>query len=129
MCSSDLPAFFIHPAEASHGDLGMITENDMVIMLSNSGETKELFDTLNYCKRHNIKIAAITMKEKSTLVNNSDFLLKLPSQKETSSIAAPTTSALMSLSLGEAIVTALHDAKNFSKQDQKSAVSRKSVNL
>ena len=64
LASTGTPSFFIHPAEASHGDLGMITDNDMVIMLSNSGETKELFDTLNYCKRYNIKIAAITMKEK-----------------------------------------------------------------
>ncbi len=119
LASTGTPSFFIHPAEASHGDLGMITDNDMVIMLSNSGETKELFDTLNYCKRYNIKIAAITMKEKSTLASNSDFLLKLPTQKETSSIAAPTTSALMSLSLGDALVTALHDAKGFSKEDFK----------
>lgn len=119
LASTGTPAFFIHPGEASHGDLGMITENDMVIMLSNSGETKELFDTVNYCKRYNIKIAAITMHEKSTLAQNSDFLLKLPSQKETSSIAAPTTSALMSLSLGDAIVTSLHDAKGFSKEDFK----------
>ena len=119
LASTGTPAFFIHPGEASHGDLGMITEDDMVIMLSNSGETKELFDTVNYCKRYNIKIVAITMKENSTLAQNSDFLLKLPSQKETSSIAAPTTSALMSLSLGDAIVTSLHDAKGFSKEDFK----------
>lgn len=119
LASTGTPAFFIHPGEASHGDLGMITEKDMVIMLSNSGETKELFDTINYCKRYNIKIAAITMQENSTLAQNSDFILKLPSQKETSSIAAPTTSALMSLSLGDAIVTALHDAKGFSKEDFK----------
>ena len=119
LASTGTPAFFIHPGEASHGDLGMITEDDMVIMLSNSGETKELSDTVNYCKRYNIKIAAITMKENSTLAQNSDFLLKLPSQKETSSIAAPTTSALMSLSLGDAIVTSLHDAKGFSKEDFK----------
>lgn len=119
LASTGTPTFFIHPGEASHGDLGMITEKDMVIMLSNSGETKELFDTINYCKRYNIKIAAITMQENSTLAQNSDFVLKLPSQKETSSIAAPTTSALMSLSLGDAIVTALHDAKGFSKEDFK----------
>jgi arabinose-5-phosphate isomerase len=119
LASTGTPAFFIHPGEASHGDLGMITEDDMVIMLSNSGETKELFDTVNYCKRYDIKIASITMKENSTLAQNSDFLLKLPSQKETSSIAAPTTSALMSLSLGDAIVTSLHDAKGFSKEDFK----------
>ena len=119
LASTGTPAFFIHPGEASHGDIGMITENDMVIMLSNSGETKELFDTVNYCKRFNIKIAAITMKETSTLAQNSDFLLKLPNQKETSSISAPTTSSLMSLSLGDAIVTSLHDARGFSKEDFK----------
>jgi arabinose-5-phosphate isomerase len=119
LASTGTPAFFIHPAEASHGDLGMITDNDMVIMLSNSGETKELFDTIDYCKRYNIKIAAITMKEDSTLAKHCDFLLKLPTQHETSSIAAPTTSALMSLSLGDALVTTLHDIKRFSKENFK----------
>jgi len=82
LASTGTPAFYIHPGEASHGDLGMITEIDMVIMLSNSGETKELFDTINYCKRFNIKIAAITMNGNSTLGKSSDFLLKLPMQQE-----------------------------------------------
>ncbi|PCJ29585.1 MAG: KpsF/GutQ family sugar-phosphate isomerase [Rickettsiales bacterium] len=119
LASTGTPAFFTHPAEASHGDLGMITKADLVIMLSNSGETKELFDTIDYCKRYNIKIASITMKEGSTLAKNSDFLLKLPTQKESSAIAAPTTSALMTLSLGDSIVTALHEAKDFTKEDFK----------
>ncbi len=119
LASTGTPSFYIHPGEASHGDLGMITQHDMVIMLSNSGETKELFDTLNYCKRFNIKIAAITMRNDSTLAENSDYLLKLPKQQETSSISAPTTSALMTLSLGDALVTSLHDARGFSKCDFK----------
>ncbi len=119
LASTGTPAFFIHPGEASHGDLGMITSQDLVIMLSNSGETKELFDTVNYCKRYNIKIAAMTMKKGSTLAINSNFLLNLPVQKESSSISAPTTSALMTLSFGDALVTALHEAKGFSKEDFK----------
>jgi len=119
LASTGTPAFFIHPSEASHGDLGMITDIDLVIMLSNSGETKELFDTVNYCKRYNIPIAAITMKEHSSLANNSDFLLTLPIQSESSTLSAPTTSALMTLSLGDALVTALHEAKGFTQDDFK----------
>ena len=119
LASTGTPAFYIHPGEASHGDLGMITEIDMVIMLSNSGETKELFDTINYCKRFNIKIAAITMNSNSTLGKSSDFLLKLPTQSETSSISAPTTSSLMTLSIGDALVTTLHQSKGFTKEDFK----------
>lgn len=119
LSSTGTPAFYIHPGEASHGDLGMITEIDMVIMLSNSGETKELFDTINYCKRFNIKIAAMTMNANSTLGKSSDFLLNLPIQTETSSISAPTTSSLMTLSLGDALVTTLHQSKGFTKEDFK----------
>ncbi len=119
LSSTGTPAFYIHPGEASHGDLGMITEMDMVIMLSNSGETKELFDTINYCKRFNIKIAAITMNNNSTLGKSSDFILKLPLQNETSSLSAPTTSSLMTLSLGDALVTTLHQSKGFTKEDFK----------
>ena len=119
LASTGTPAFFIHPAEASHGDLGMITRADLVIMLSNSGETKELFDTIDYCKRYNIKIAAMTMQEGSTLATNSDYILKVPQMKESSVISAPTTSALMMLSLGDAIVTTLHEARGFTKDDFK----------
>lgn len=119
LSSTGTPSLYVHPGEASHGDLGMITDNDLVIMISNSGETKELFDTINYCKRFNIKIAAITMKIESTLAQNSSFLLLLPKQKESSNIAAPTTSALMTLSLGDAIVTSLHEAKGFTADDFK----------
>lgn len=119
LASTGTPAFYIHPSEASHGDLGMITNADLVILLSNSGETKELFDTVNYCKRFNIKMAAITMKENSTLAKHSDFLLNLPAQEESSDLSAPTTSALMALSIGDALVTVLHKTKGFSKHDFK----------
>lgn len=119
LASTGTPAFYIHPAEASHGDLGMITHSDLVILLSNSGETKELFDTINYCKRFDIKVAAITMKKDSTLAKHADFLLNLPSQKESSDISAPTTSALMALSIGDALITTLHNIKGFTKHDFK----------
>lgn len=117
LASTGTPAFYIHPAEASHGDLGMITKADMVFMLSNSGESRELFDTINYCKRFAIKIIAATMNPDSTLAKNSDFLLTIPTIKEASLLSAPTTSALMMLALGDAIVVSLHEAKGFSKDD------------
>ena len=119
LSSTGTPALYIHPGEASHGDLGMITKNDIVIMISNSGETRELHDTINYCKKLNIKSVAITMKENSTLAKNSDFLLQLPQANETSVIAEPTTSALMTLSLGDALVTVLHEARGFTFEDFK----------
>ena len=115
--STGTAAYYVHPSEASHGDLGMITENDAVIMLSNSGETKELLTIINYCKRFSIKIIGITMKANSSLASNSDFLLLMPEIKEASSIAAPTTSAVMMLSLGDAITIAVQEAKGFSKDD------------
>lgn len=117
--STGTAAFYIHPAEASHGDLGMVTQEDLVIMLSNSGETKELLDIINYCKRFAIKIVGMTMKPSSTLAVNSDFLLIIPVIKEASSIAAPTTSALMMLALGDALTIAVQEAKGFSHDDFK----------
>jgi arabinose-5-phosphate isomerase len=117
LASTGTPAFYIHPSEASHGDLGMITKSDIVLMLSNSGETKELFDTINYCKRFSIKMVAMTMNPDSTLAKNSDFLLTIPVIKEASLLSAPTTSALMMLALGDAITISLHEAKGFSKDN------------
>ncbi len=117
LASTGTPAFYIHPSEASHGDLGMITKSDIVFMLSNSGETKELVDTINYCKRFSIKMVAMTMNPDSNLAKNSDFLLTIPTIKEASLISAPTTSALMMLALGDAITISLHEAKGFTKDD------------
>ena len=119
LASTGTPAFYLHPAEASHGDLGMVTQKDMVLMISNSGETRELFDTINYCKNYDIKIAAITMRPDSTLGSNADFLLDLPSCSEMSALSAPTTSALMTLCLGDTLQTILHEAKGFTKEDFK----------
>ncbi|WP_375331937.1 SIS domain-containing protein [Candidatus Tisiphia endosymbiont of Temnostethus pusillus] len=115
--STGTAAFYLHPAEASHGDLGMVTDNDVVFMLSNSGETKELFDIMKYCKRFSIKIIAMTMNVNSTIAINSDFLLLIPRINEASYIAAPTTSSVMMLSLGDALTTSVHEARGFSEDD------------
>lgn len=115
--STGTAALYIHPAEASHGDLGMITEEDLVIMLSNSGETKELVDIINYCKRFAIKIVAMTMQKNSNLAAGCNFLLLIPKSQEASLIAAPTTSALMMLALGDALTITVQEAKGFSQDD------------
>ncbi|AFC71211.1 KpsF/GutQ family sugar-phosphate isomerase [Rickettsia australis] len=117
--STGMPAFYLHPAEASHGDLGMVTRNDLVIMLSNSGETKELFNIIEYCKNSSIKIAAMTMNKNSTLAKRSDFLLILPEYQEASLIGAPTISSLIMLSLGDALMTVIHEKRGFTKDDFK----------
>jgi arabinose-5-phosphate isomerase len=115
--STGMPAFYLHPAEASHGDLGMITQDDLVIMLSNSGETKELFDIIEYCQSSSIKIAIMTMNKGSTLALKSDFLLILPKFSEASLISAPTISSLMMLSLGDALTTTIHEKRGFTKDN------------
>ncbi|MBO6257343.1 SIS domain-containing protein, partial [bacterium] len=78
LASTGTPSFFVHPAEASHGDLGMITEDDVVIAISNSGESRELVDILNYCKRFGIKLIAITKNSESSLGKAGDIVLLLP---------------------------------------------------
>jgi arabinose-5-phosphate isomerase len=114
--STGTPALFIHPAEASHGDLGMITEGDMVFLLSNSGDTKELTDIINYCKRFSIPIVGITMNQDSNLAKYCDHLLLLPKYKEASSINAPTTSCSMMLALGDALIVATHEFKGLTHE-------------
>lgn len=110
-------AIFLHPAEASHGDLGIIKEKDIIIILSKSGETKELIPIVDYSKRSNLKLGLITMKANSNLANMCDFILLLPEIKEASLIDAPTTSSLMMLSIGDALTIAVQEAKGFSKLD------------
>jgi arabinose-5-phosphate isomerase len=119
LASTGTPSFFVHPAEASHGDLGMITKSDIVIMLSNSGETLELNDTMTYCKKFNVPIIAITMKKDSPLALSSNYLLLIPELVEASSVSAPTTSALLMLALGDALVICLHEARGFSESNFK----------
>lgn len=119
LASTGTAALYIHPAEASHGDLGMITGDDVVILLSNSGETKEIFDIINYCKRFSIEIAGITMKTQSSLALASNYLLNLPITPESSLISAPTTSALMMLALGDALMMSIYEARGFTTDDFK----------
>lgn len=117
MASTGTAAFSIHPGEASHGDLGMITKDDVVILLSNSGETKELKDIIYYCKRFSIPMIGIVRRQDSELANASDAPLVLPEIPEATSIKAPTTSTTMMLALGDALAIALMEAKGFNNTD------------
>lgn len=117
LASTGTPAFFIHPAEASHGDLGMITKNDIVILLSNSGETKELRDIIYYCKRFEIPIIGIIRKLDSELGNASTIALSIPAIKEANEVNAPTTSTTMMLALGDCIAVSLIEARGFTAQN------------
>lgn len=117
LASTGTPAFFIHPAEASHGDLGMITNNDVVILLSNSGETKELRDIIFYCRRFEIPIIAMVRRAESDLVKSSTIAFVLSKIPEANKVNAPTTSTTMMLALGDAIAVSLIDAKNFNDEN------------
>lgn len=118
LASTGTPSYFVHPAEASHGDLGMITEDDVIIAISNSGESKELADVINYCKRFGIKIIAITKNSKSTLGEASDIILELPKIKEACPLGlAPTSSTTVTLVLGDVLTTGMIERKGFSKED------------
>lgn len=117
LASTGTPAYFVHPAEASHGDLGMITSADAVLALSNSGQTFELADILAYTKRFSIPLIAIVGKSPSALADAADICLLLPDVAEASPVNAPTTSTTMSLALGDAIAVSLLTRKGFSKED------------
>ena len=117
LASTGTPAFFIHPAEASHGDLGMITTQDVVILLSNSGETKELRDIIYYCKRFEIPIIGIVRKSNSELAKASTIPLVIPAVKEANNVNAPTTSTTMMLALGDCLAVSLIDARGFNSEN------------
>ena len=117
LASTGTPAFFIHPAEASHGDLGMITAQDVVILLSNSGETKELRDIIYYCKRFEIPIIGIVRKQDSELAKASTIPLVIPAVKEANNVNAPTTSTTMMLALGDCLAVSLIDARGFNSEN------------
>lgn len=118
LSSTGTPAFFVHPAEASHGDLGMITEEDVVIAISNSGESRELVDIINYCKRFAITLIAITKNPKSSLGQASDIVLKLPDNGEACPLGlAPTNSTTATLVLGDILTAGLIERKGFTKSD------------
>jgi arabinose-5-phosphate isomerase len=106
--STGVPAHFVHPGEASHGDLGMIAQQDVVILISNSGESSELNDLLQYTRRFGITMIAVTGKRGSTLAQHADIVLELPDVPEAfSAVKAPTTSTTMTLALGDALAEAL----------------------
>ncbi len=116
--STGTPSFFVHPAEASHGDLGMITEDDIVIAISNSGESRELIDILNYCKRFGINIIAMTKNPDSSLGKAGDIVLQLPNNGEACPLGlAPTSSTTATLVLGDILTVGLIERKGFSKED------------
>lgn len=117
MASTGTPAFFVHPSEASHGDLGMITEGDVVVALSNSGETAELRDIISYTRRFGIFLAAFVRRKQSMLVEAADVALVLPAIPEAGGTDAPTTSTTMMLALGDALAMALSDLRGFGKED------------
>ena len=118
LASTGTPALFVHPAEASHGDLGMITRQDAVLALSNSGETNELADLVAYTRRFGIPLVVITGGAASSLAEASDVALLLPAAAEACPLGlAPTTSTTMMLALGDALAIALLERRGFSIDD------------
>jgi len=118
MASTGTPAMFIHPTEASHGDLGMITGDDVIVALSNSGETAELKDIVGYSRRFKVPLIAITSRHASTLGEAADAVLEIPRAPEACPIGlAPTTSTTLQLALGDALAITLLEDKGFSASD------------
>lgn len=118
LASTGTPSQFVHPGEASHGDLGMITKSDVCIMLSNSGETAELADEVAHTKRFSIPMIAITKNAESSLAKAADVALILPNAPEACGIGmAPTTSTTMSLALGDALAVALMKLRGFDRDN------------
>lgn len=108
LASTGTPAYFVHPGEASHGDMGMIATGDIVLMLSNSGENAELSDLIHYTRRYGITLIAMTSNPNSTLAKHSDLVLLLPKVPEACPNGlAPTTSTTMMMALGDALAVTL----------------------
>ena len=114
LASTGTPALFLHPGEASHGDLGMVTGDDVCLLLSNSGETRELSDLIQYTRRFDIPMIAVTRVADSTLARQADVALILPDMPEACAIGmAPTTSTTCALALGDALAVALMEERGF----------------
>lgn len=117
LASTGSPAQFVHPGEASHGDMGMITERDVVIAMSNSGEAPELNDIMAYTRRFGIALISITSKPGSTLAQHSDIVLALPEVPEASSVIhTPTTSTTNTMALGDAIAVTLLERRGLTPE-------------
>ena len=120
LASTGTPASFLHAAEASHGDLGMITRNDLVLAISKSGETTELFNVASYTRRFTIPFITITARKASTLAKASDVVIPLPDEPEACPHGlAPTTSTSMQLALGDALALVLLHIRGFTESDFK----------
>ena len=118
LASTGTPAFFVHPAEASHGDLGMITADDVLIALSNSGESNELLNILPHVKRRGAKIIAMTGNPQSSLAQDADVHLNSAVAQEACPLnLAPTASTTAALAFGDALAVALLDARGFGAED------------
>jgi arabinose-5-phosphate isomerase len=118
--STGTPAFFVHPSEASHGDLGMITREDVILAMSWSGETVELKNIITYSRRFSVPLIALTSRANSALGEQADVVLCLPQSKEACPHGlAPTTSTTMTLAMGDCLAIALLEAKGFTAHDFK----------
>ena len=118
LASTGTPAQFVHPAEASHGDLGMVTPADICLLISNSGETAELRDLVYHSQRFSIPVIGISSRPESTLMAAADYRLTLPALPEACSIGmAPTTSTTLTLGLGDALAVALMEERHFLPED------------
>ncbi len=118
LASTGSPAFYLHPGEASHGDLGMVAPGDVVLALSWSGETPELRDVIHYCKRFAVPLVAIASEPASALAGAADIALILPKAKEACpTTLTPTTSTTMQMAFGDALAVALLEARGFSAED------------
>ena len=120
LASTGTPSYYVHPGEASHGDLGMITENDVVLMFSNSGENTELSDLIFYTRRFSIPLIAVTSNDKSTLAQHADVALLIPKMPEACPNGlAPTTSTTMMIALGDTIALVLLKRMGLSPEQYK----------
>lgn len=118
LSSTGSPSYFLHPAEASHGDMGLITKDDIVVAISNGGESKELADVINYCRRFAVPLIGITKNPQSSLGRSADYVLRLPDSPEADTLGlAPTSSTTATLVLGDIITVALMSRKRFTKAD------------
>ncbi|TVQ57455.1 MAG: KpsF/GutQ family sugar-phosphate isomerase [Rhodobacteraceae bacterium] len=117
LASTGTPAFFVHPAEASHGDLGMITRSDVALVLSNSGETPELRDVVQHTRRFGVPLIGVASRPDSTLLKAADVALALPQAPEACPVGlAPTTSTTLTIALGDALAVALMERRRFTPE-------------
>jgi arabinose-5-phosphate isomerase len=120
LSSTGTPAYFVHPSDASHGDLGMITRDDVIVAFSWSGETVELGNIVSYSRRFAVPLIAVTSNPRSTLAEAAELVLALPQAKEACPHGlAPTTSTVMQLALGDCLAIALLESKGFTAVDFK----------